>query len=140
VFSTKWVILDNMVRVGSSSKLTMDKSRRAFVRDVAAIGAGIAASRAIVAPAAVLDGDAASRRAPIFDEQPPPAVTFTVGVPASIPYGRGHHPDASPLAAGLDVLPPGFTLTLAGDQLMLHWDGRGAPGTFQVRAFLDDAA
>ena len=118
----------------------MDASRRAFVQRVAMVGAGIAASGNALVQAATCDAAGASRHGAIFDEQPPAALTFTVGVPASVPYGKGHHPDGRALAAGLDALPAGFTITLAGDQIWLHWDGRGEAGVFHVRAFLDDGA
>jgi hypothetical protein len=78
-------------------------------------------------------------RAPVFDQQPPRATTFEIGVPASIPYGKGHHPDGRALTAGLDALPAGFSVSLIGDEIILHWDGQGVPGLFEVRAFLDDA-
>jgi hypothetical protein len=116
----------------------MDESRRAFVRGVVAIGGGYAVARTLLVQGAVSATEIASNQAPVIDEQPPATATFTIGAPASVPYGRGHHPNPHPLTAGLEALPPGFTVSLVGDQIMLHWDGMGRVGTYQVRAFLDD--
>lgn len=114
----------------------MEHSRRTFVRRMTLVGAGIAASSSVLARAASCSPT--TRQGAVFVEQPPAELAFELGVPASVPYGRAHHPDGRPLAAGLDALPPGFSITLAGDQIMLHWDGRGETGTYHVRAFLDD--
>jgi len=116
----------------------MDESRRVFVRGVVAIGGSYAVAKALLLQGAVPVAEASSSQNPVIDEQPPETATFKIGVPASIPYGRGHHPNFDPLTAGLEVLPQGFTISLVGDQIVLHWDGGGIAGTYQVRAFLDD--
>lgn len=110
----------------------MDPSRRAFVIGVAAISGSCIAAKPLVL------GATPSNYGPVFDEQPPTTATFTIGVPVSIPYGKARHPNTHALTAGLQVLPPGFTTSLVGGQIMLHWDGAGSVGTYQVRAFLDD--
>jgi hypothetical protein len=114
----------------------MDKSRRAVLKGVAALGGSCVVARTLFLQGAL--ATEATQPGPLIDEQPPAIATFAIGVPASIPYGRGHHPGGDPLTAGLEVLPLGFTASLVGEQIMLHWDGVGAVGTYQVRAFLDD--
>jgi hypothetical protein len=113
----------------------MDPSRRAFVISVAAIGGSCAAAKPLALAATT---EIPSNPGPVFDEQPPTTSTFTIGVPVSILYGKARHPNAHALAVGLESLPLGFTTTLVAGQIMLHWDGAGSVGTYQVRAFLDD--
>jgi hypothetical protein len=116
----------------------MDESRRVILRGVAAFGVSCVAAKALSLQGAIAATEVPSNESPVIDEQPPETATFMIGVPASIPYGRGHHPNADRLRAGLEVLPQGFSTSLVGDQIMLHWDGVGTIGTYQVRAFLDD--
>jgi hypothetical protein len=112
----------------------MNPSRRAFVVRVAAIGGSCIAAK----PRALGATEIPPYHGPIFDEQPPATATFTIGVPVSIPYGKVHHSNAHALGVGLEALPPGFTTSLVAGQIMLHWDGAGSVGTYQVRAVLDD--
>ena len=116
----------------------MDESRRVILRGVAAFGGSCVVVKTLFLQGAIAATEVPSNQNPVIDEQPPETATFMIGVPASIPYGRGHHPNSDPLTAGLDVLPQGFTISLMGDRVMLHWDGVGKAGTYQVRAFLDD--
>jgi len=116
----------------------MEESRRVFVRGVAAIGGSYIAAKTVLLRAAIAGTGILPDQGPVIDEQPPASVTFTIGVPASIPYGRAHHPGSTPLTVSLAALPEGITISMVGDRIMLHWNGVGTPGTYQVRALLDD--
>jgi hypothetical protein len=61
-----------------------------------------------------------------------------VGTPASVPYGNVSDPDGDPLLVALEPLVQGFSVSLVDNQIMLHWDGVGMAGTYQVQVSADD--
>lgn len=79
-----------------------------------------------------------SNRDPVFTENPSASSPFKTGVAASLPFGKVVDPDGDALTLLLVPPVPGFSLTLDGDQIILNWDGTGAPGEYAVAVSADD--